>query len=102
MMESGTNFLITHSSSSHTCGAKSFGWNKIVLLFFIHSQGAKKTFLFPTVTGHFVKLNSLPEKPPTDYICTIEQVIIILCGRTSKHLHDYRNGSKTFVYQKVC
>ena len=78
------------------------------LAFFIHSQGAKTSFLlgrgkrgvsFQAVTGYFVKMNSLPKKPPTDYICTSEWSIKVLYGRTNKHLHEHRHGEETFVYQ---
>ena len=73
------------------------------LAFFFHSltRCNKTSFLlargkrlvsFPAVTGSFVKMNSLPEKPPTDYLCTIERFITVLCGRTSKHLHEHRHG----------
>ena len=58
---------------------------------FILGLGKRRVSL-PAVTGYFVKMNSLPEKPPTDYICTIERFIIILHGRTSKHLHKHRHG----------
>ena len=56
---------------------------------------------FPAITGYFVKLNSLPEKPPTDYLCTIERFITVLYGRTSKHLHEHRHGYIKFINQKV-
>ena len=73
------------------------------LAFFFHSlTGCNKTpFLlgrvkrwvsFLAVTGYFVKMNSLPEKPSTDYLCTIERFITVLYGRTSKHLHEHRQG----------
>ena len=85
-------------------------WNQIVLLFF-HSLTvcSKASFLlgcgkqwvnFPAVTGYFVKMNSLPIKPPTDYLCTIERFITVQYGRTSKHIHEHRHGWITFVYQK--
>ena len=80
------------------------------LAFFHSLTGSNKTpFLlglgkrwesFLAVTGYFVKMNSLPEKPPTDYLCTIERFITVLYGRTSKHLHEHRHGKKTFVYHK--
>ena len=44
-------------------------------------------------------MNSLLEKPPTDYLCTIERFITVLYGRTSKHLHEHGHGLKIFVYQ---
>ena len=33
---------------------------------------------FPAVTGYFVKMTSLPEKLPTEYLCTIGQFIALL------------------------
>ena len=87
------------------------GWQKLpaivgvksnCLAFFHSLTGCNKTpFLlgrgkrwtkFPAVTGYFVKMNSLPEKPPTDYLCTIEGFITVLYERTSKHLHADRHG----------
>ena len=62
----------------------------------------KRRLSLPAVTGYFVKMNPLPEKPPTDYICTIERFITVLYGRTSKHLHELRHGKKTFFTKKVC
>ena len=47
---------------------------------------------FPAVTEYFVKMNSLPEERPTDFLCTIEQFITVLYGRTNKHLHEHRHG----------
>ena len=47
---------------------------------------------FPAVTEYFVKMNSLPEKRPTDFLYTIEQFITVLYGRTNKHLHEHRHG----------
>ena len=35
----------------------------------------KRRLSLPAVTGYFVKMNPLPEKPSTDYICTIERFI---------------------------
>ena len=55
---------------------------------------------FSAVTGYFVKMNYLPEKPPTDYLCTIERFLAVLYGRTSKHRHEHRHGLIKFVYQK--
>ena len=60
----------------------------------------KRWVSFPAVAGYFVIMSSLPEKPPTDYLCTIERFITVLYGRTSKHLHEYRHGLITFDYQK--
>ena len=60
----------------------------------------KRSVIFPAVTGYFVKMNSLPGKPTTDYLCAIERFITALYGRTSKHLHEDRHGQKTFAYQK--
>ena len=84
---------------------------EIKLSYFFHSLtgciktsfllGRGKRFVsFPAVTGYFVKKNSLPEKPPTDFLCAIERFITVLYGRTSKHLHEHRHGLITFVYQK--
>ena len=86
-------------------------WNQIgLLLFYLLKEcdrtssllgRGKRSPSFPTVTEYFVKMNSLPEKQPTDYLCTIERFIIILCGRTSKHLHEHRHGLKhSFVRWK--
>ena len=58
---------------------------------FILGRG-KRWVSFPAVTGYFVKMNSLPEKPPTDYLCISERFITLLYGRTSKHLHEHRHG----------
>ena len=82
-------------------------WNQIFLLTgcnktsFLFGRG-KRWVSFPDVTGYFVKMNSLPEKPPTDYLCTMEWFITVLYGRTIKHLHvhEHRHGLITFVYQK--
>ena len=80
---------------------KLWGWQKspaIVgvksncLAFFHSLTGCNKT---PFLLGRgkrwvrflAVKMNSLPEKPPTDYLCTIGRFITVLYGRTSKHLH---------------
>ena len=38
--------------------------------FFLFGRG-KQWVIFPAVTGYFVKMKSLPEKPPTDYLWTI-------------------------------
>ena len=77
-------------------------WYQILLLLFYSLTGCDKTSSligrgkrcasFPAVTEYFVKMNFLPEKPPADYLCTIERFIIILYGRTSKHLHEHRHG----------
>ena len=50
------------------------GCNKTPFLF---GRG-KRWVSFLAVTGYFVKMNSLPEKPPTDYLCTIERFITVL------------------------
>ena len=52
----------------------------------------KQWIIFPAVTGYFVKMKYLTEKPPTDYLCTSERFITVLYGRTSKHLHEHRDG----------
>ena len=72
------------------------------LAFFHSLTGCNKTYLilnhgkqwvsFQAVTGYFVKMNSLTEKPPTDYLCTIRRFVTVLYGRTSKHLHEHRHG----------
>ena len=64
---------------------------------------------FPAVTGYYVENNSLPETPPTDYLCTIERFITVLYGRTIKHLQEpaltkmalYQHILKT-AYQGPC
>ena len=38
----------------------------------------KRSVSFLAVAGYFVKMNSLTEKPPTDYLCTIERFITVL------------------------
>ena len=70
-----------------------------LLISFLLGRG-KRWVSFPAVTGYFVKMNSLPEKPPKDNLCTVERFITVLYGRTSKHLHEHRHGKMTFVYQK--
>ena len=60
----------------------------------------KRWVSFPARSGYFVQMNSLPEKPSTDYLCTIERFNTVLYGRTSNHLHEHRHGLITFVYQK--
>ena len=72
------------------------------LAFFHSLTGCNKTYFilnhgkqwvsFQAVTGYFVKMNSLTEKPPTYYLCTIRRFITVLYGRTSKHLHEHRHG----------
>ena len=54
----------------------------------------KRLISFPAVTEYFVKMNQLPEKSPTylNFLCTIERFIIILYGRTSKHIHEHIHG----------
>ena len=81
----------------------SYRWCEIKLSCFFHSlTGCNKTSVllgrgkrwlsFLAVTGYFVKMNSLPLKPPTDYLCIIERFITVLYGRTSKHIHEHRHG----------
>ena len=108
--------LYVYSSSGHTWGATvvsgwtvglakipGYRWCEIKLSCFFHSlTGCNKTsfFLgrgkrwvsFLAETVYFVKMNTLPEKPPTDYLCTIERFIKVLYGRTNKHLHEHRHG----------
>ena len=64
------------------------GCNKTSFLF---GRG-KQWVSFLVVTGYFVKMNPLPEKSPTDYLCTNERFVTVLYGRTSKHLHEHRHG----------
>ena len=79
--------------------------NFLVLFFFIQqkhpfSLDVETLGKLSSFTGYFVKMNSLPEKPPTYYLCTIERFITVLYGRTSTHLHEHRHGLIAFVYQK--
>ena len=85
-----------------------YHWCEIKLSCFFHSATGcnKSSFLlgrgkrwvnFSAVTGYFVKMKSLPEKPPTD--CTSERFITVVYGRTSKHL--YKHILKA-AYQGLC
>ena len=89
--------LLDWQKSSGIVGVKSN-----CIAFFHSLTGCNKTYFllgrrkrwvsFPAETGYFVKMNSLSEKPPTDYLCTIERFITVLYGRTNKHLHEHRHG----------
>ena len=80
--------------------------------FFIHSQGAIKhpfSLVVETVgklsscNWVFCKMNSLPEKPPTDYICTIERFITVLydCMTALTKAALYQHSLKA-IYQGSC
>ena len=63
----------------------------------------KRWVSFLAVTGYFVKMNSLHEKPPTDYLCTIERFITVLydCMTALTKVVLYQHSLKA-IYQGSC
>ena len=63
----------------------------------------KRWVCFLAVTGYFVSMNSLPEKPPTDYLCTIERFITVLydCITALTKVTLYQHSLKA-LYQGSC
>ena len=87
-------------------------WKHIVLLFYSLTGCNKTSFLivrgkwwviFLAVTGYFVKMNSLPEEPPTDCLCTIERFITVLydCMTALTKVALYQHSFKA-IYQGPC
>ena len=94
--------------SPDVVGVKSY----FVLLFYSLKGCNKTSFLivrgkrwvsFLAVTGYFVKMNSLPEKPPTDCLCTIERFITVLydCMTALTKVALYQHSLKA-IYQGSC
>ena len=67
------------------------GYDNVTFSFLFLGGGGPGKRCFPAVTGYFVKMNSFPKKPPTDYLCTVKRFITVLYGRTSKLLHEHRH-----------
>ena len=63
----------------------------------------KRWVSFLAVTWYFVKMNSLPEKPPTDYLCTTERFITVLyeCMTALTKVALCQHSLKT-IYQGSC
>ena len=87
-------------------------WNQIVLLFYSLTGCNKTSFLivrgkrwvsFLAVTGYFVKMNSRPEKPPTDCLCIIKRFITVLydCMTVLTKVALYQHSLKA-IYQGSC
>ena len=67
------------------------------LCFFWRMPGKR---CFPAVTGYFLKMNSFPEKPPTDYLCTVERSSQYCMVEQASTYMNIDIDRKHFFYQK--